>query len=444
MLDRLLARFAIWRAMTADPRQDTQLPSEFRRAPVQFSIRRIAVMSSIMAFAGALSWVFIPKNDEVENVQNKSAESPNVDKSAKDTDLSANGNELAQMNVDQPQTLQSKNLGSKAVIDGMFSEGGYTEEVSKNAAPKLMRSEKLKVAFVARDLVNVRDKPGGSVIGQLTRGESVELMAWTDHDQIVKVKTEFGQVGYMSSELLSAEREFGPFSLSSKQYFSLDGISINIFRSNKGDEFDRHLNNFRALLKTIPVKPSLDFSQLKIKYWILSSADVLFPSDFSEVLYSIRHSSFSPKVFFEKDKSIGSRGGSSNLSIKTRLPVRLVGANLTSKSTVLNSVNASGTCAPFRATVKTVDSISSKLSFLVFDIRKNVAATLTTRPHRGDPSFTWAFADLNGDLVQDVAVYYGGENARWVYKYLFVAHNIDGRWQPIRMDDYSGVSPYCR
>jgi hypothetical protein len=307
---------------------------------------------------------------------------------------------------------------------------------------KYVYHEKAKRAFVAADVINLRLKPGGGLLGQLSKGDVLEILAEPDQTGFLKVMTSYGQIGYVSKDLVSADRAFGVFDSDSSLVSRVNDFVVSVSPGQNSDELSRHYNFFLELLDKLPTKASFDFSNSSLRYMILASSEVIHPSDPSNILQMIRQSSFKPAIFLERAKSADQSTAGSTV-INTRLPVRRVPANLGGQSTLIQQLDISTKCYPFRMTVKADQSIMPKLELIIVDIKKSTTATLTTRPHKADPSFTWAFADLNGDTWQDVAIYFGGQTSTSPYKFLFVGHNIGGNWQVHRIEDRSGYNQNC-
>jgi hypothetical protein len=307
---------------------------------------------------------------------------------------------------------------------------------------KFVYNEQSKRAFVSADVINFRLKPGGGLLGQLSKGDALEILTEPDQSGFMKVRTSYGQVGYVSKDLVSMDRAFGVFDSDRLVGTQSTDLVISIGPGQDAGERSRHYSFFLELLDRLPTKASFDFSKSNLRYMILASSEILYPADPSNLLNLIRQSSFKPAIFLERAK-MANQASEGGMIIKTKLPVRRVPANQGGQSTSIERIDISTKCYPFRMNFGAEQSGSSKLELVVIDIKKSMNVTFTTRPHKGDPNFTWAFADLNGDTWQDVAIYFGGQTSVSPYKFLFIAQNVGGIWQIHRVEDRSGYNQNC-
>lgn len=403
--------------------QENSLPEEFKKKTLRLSFVRILAMASFMGLA-----VFLI-GPNLHN-QDSSAPPKAVTEDTKNSPAAA---------TDQTQDTSS------AVDSGSRSNSRPPSFEFLNGSGNLRKfvyHEQSKRAFVSGDVINFRLKPGGPLLGQLSKGDAVEIMSEPDQTGFLKVRTSYGQVGYVSKDLISYDAAFGVFDAEFPLESQAGAVQVSVNQGENSDELSRHYQFFLELLDKLPTKPSFDFSRSNLRYIVLGASEVLYPADPSTFLHLIHQSSFKPAVFLERTKTTNQStvGG---MVVKTKLPVRRVPANEGGQSASLQQVDISTKCYPYRMTVKVDQANSSRLELLIVDIKKSTTATLTTRPHKGDPSFTWAFADLNGDTWQDLAMYFGGQTSVSPYRFLFVAHNIDGNWQINRIEDRSGYNPNC-
>jgi hypothetical protein len=411
------------------------LPEEFKKKTIRLSFFRIFGMACVMGLAVLL---IKPSVDTLDH-----STAPVVGEGGA-TDISGAKGDQTQVGSLSPD-LESPDHqlpNSHKDRQAMHYPASFEFLNASGRLRKYVYHEKAKRAFVAADVINLRLKPGGGLLGQLSKGDVLEILAEPDQTGFLKVMTSYGQIGYVSKDLVSADRAFGVFDSDSSLVSRVNDFVVSVSPGQNSDELSRHYNFFLELLDKLPTKASFDFSNSSLRYMILASSEVIHPSDPSNILQMIRQSSFKPAIFLERAKSADQSTAGSTV-INTRLPVRRVPANLGGQSTLIQQLDISTKCYPFRMTVKADQSIMPKLELIIVDIKKSTTATLTTRPHKADPSFTWAFADLNGDTWQDVAIYFGGQTSTSPYKFLFVGHNIGGNWQVHRIEDRSGYNQNC-
>lgn len=413
--------------------QEHSLPEEFKKKPIRLSFFRIFGMACVMGLAvlvvkpnvHEVNHSSAPASGDVADISGSQADqarrgSPNLDLESADNHP-ANSNEDSQV-MRYPASFEFLNASGRL--------------------KKYVYHETAKRAFVAADVINLRLKPGGGLLGQLSKGDVLEILAEPDQAGFLKVVTSYGQMGYVSKDLVSSDRAFGVFDSEGPSGFLANDVVVSVSPGHKSDELSRHYNFFLELLDKLPTKASFDFSNSSLRYMILSSSEVIYPTEPSTVLDMMRQSSFKPAIFLERAKTTN-QSTLGSMIVKTKLPVRRVPANQGGQSTSLQQLDVATKCYPFSVSVKGDQSISSKIELMIIDIKKSTTATLTTRPHKGDPNFIWAFADLNGDTWQDVAIYFGGQTSASPYKFLFIGHNIGGNWQIHRIEDRSGYNQNC-
>jgi uncharacterized protein YgiM (DUF1202 family) len=413
--------------------QEHALPEEFKKKPIRLSFFRIFGMTFVMG----LAVLFVKPH--VHEVNHSSA--PSGGDVADISDAKADQTRVGSSNPDlesadhQPRNRHedSQRIQYPASFEFLNATGPLR---------KYVYNEKAKRVFVAADVINFRIKPGGGLLGQLSKGDVLEILGEPDQTGFLKVMTSYGQIGYVSKDLVSSERAFSVFDFDGHFGFQANDVVVSVSPSQNSDELSRHYNLFLGLLDKLPTKASFDFSNSSLRYMFLSSSEVIYPSDPSILLHIIRQSSFKPAIFLERAKTTN-QSTVGSMIVKTKLPVRRVPANQGGQSTSLQQLDVVTKCYPFSVSVKDDQSISSKIELMIIDIKKSTTATLTTRPHKGDPNFIWAFADLNGDTWQDVAIYFGGQTSASPYKFLFIGHNIGGNWQVHRIEDRSGYNQNC-
>jgi hypothetical protein len=413
--------------------QEHALPEEFKKKPIRLSFFRIFGMTFVMG----LAVLFIKPH--VHEVNHSSAPS-----GGDVVDISGSTADQTPVGSSNPDLESADHQPGNRHEDSRAMRYPASFEFLNASGPlrKYVYHEKAKRAFVAADVINFRLKPGGGLLGQLSKGDVLEILGEPDQTGFLKVMTSYGQIGYVSKDLVSSERAFGVFDFDGPFVSKITDVVVSLSPGQSSDELSRHYNFFLELLDKLPTKASFDFSNSSLRYMILSSSEVIHPSNPSALLQVIRQSSFKPAIFLERAKA-SNHAKEGDLIIKTKLPVRRVPANRGGQSTSLQQVEVATKCYPFNMSVKADESNSSKLELIIVDIKKSTTATLTTRPHKGDPNFTWTFADLDGDTWQDVAIYFGGQTSASPYKFLFIGHNVGGNWQIHRIEDRSGYNQNC-
>lgn len=396
--------------------QPSSLPVEFTRSAISFSIIRVLILATLMFLASVFAW------------PNKSSFSVSKNFEKPESQLKTSNSEILEEAPSEAAIVPVKNF--------------YGKKDQRGFRP-VIKHEKLRRVFVSADVLNLRATPAGKVIGQLARGEDVEILEWDDKSEFVKIRTTFDRVGFVSSNRLSLERPFGFVVAHTANYLGFSDVTLKVNQKPEDFDFSQDYHLFNELLKTIPIKPSFDFSKSNLKYVLLSNSNVIFPADGTILLDWVRSSSFRPGVFFDMLESSKNSDEPIGIRIKTRLPVRRVLANGQSISTTLESLDVSRSCSSFGVSVKTVEPLAGKLELLLIDVKKVAVVSMTTRPHKGDPNYTWGFADLNNDGFQDIAFYFGGETPMSPYRRLFVAQNVSGRWQLRWIEDRSASKTEC-
>ncbi len=413
--------------------QENALPEEFKKKPIRLSFFRIVGMACVMGLA-----VLVVKPN-VHEVNHSSASSVGdvADVSASKADQTR----LGSPNPDLESAEHQPSNGQQD-IQAIHYPASFEFLNASGRLKKYVYHEKAKRAFVAADVINLRSKPGGGLLGQLSKGDVLEILAEPDQSGFLKVMTSYGQIGYVSKDLVSSDRVFSVFDADGPLGFQANDVVVSVSYGQNSDELSRHYSFFLELLDKLPTKASFDFSNSSLRYMILASSKIIYPTDPSTVLDMMRQSSFKPAIFFELAKTTN-QSTLGSMIVKTKLPVRRVPSNQGGQSSSLQQLDVATKCYPFSISVKGDQPISSKLELMIIDIKKSTTATLTTRPHKGDPNFVWAFADLNGDTWQDVAIYFGGQTSASPYKFLFIGHNIGGTWQVHRIEDRSGYNQNC-
>ena len=402
--------------MTEPSHTPSSLPIEFTRSSVRFSIFRCLGLAAIMLLAGILAW---PQKTKPNDSKTIGQLEPLVD------------------------TIQSDITPVVASSHLPASYKNFYGRKNQKGLRAFVKHEKIRRGFVAADVLNIRKSPTGKVIAQLARGEAVEILSWEKASEFVKIKTNFELVGFASSNLLSIERPTGFFDVVEKSMWGSDDITLKLGQEPADFEFRRDYDDFNQRLKELPIKPSFDFLKSNLKYLLVSSSNIIFPSDAAIILDWIRQSSYRPNVFFDLLESKEKPAEPSGIRMQFRLPVRRVLANGSAFSTTLNAVDLSHSCSSPGISVKMAEPSREKLELLVIDVKKSSVVNMTTRPHKGHPSYTWGYADLNGDSWQDLAFYFGGETPISGFKRLFVAQNMNGHWQLRWVEDRAGSKIEC-
>jgi hypothetical protein len=420
--------------MSTFDENSNSLPEEFRQPPVSLSLYRVLLLALLMGAAVIVVRRVFPEPVNSENLQVVGAAHDVQGKGSDDAtssaeDVGANTSPGQSQNIAKEA---SDNEGESSLA--IFNQGPLT---------KLGWHSQRKRAFVRGHVINMRDRPGGKLVGQLLNGEELSIFDWPKDASFVKVGTNFGSTAYVSADLLSSDQFRGVFSNPPANLLAFDSFVLESAATNPSPEFYREYENFKNLLKGLPAKKSFDYNKSNLKYILVSSTSVIFPAEPAAVLRLIRGVSAKPAVFFERSKLVNPGPLDPELEIRANIPVRRVLENGVAKSTRFEKFLISSGCPKKRIAAVTDDGTATELELLIFDINKKVDVKFSSKPHRGNPSFTWAYADLNGDSWQDVAFYFGGETGRAPFRFLFVAHNIDGVWQMHHIDDYSGAEALC-
>jgi hypothetical protein len=417
------------------------LPEEFRQPPISLSFYRVLLLALLMGTAVIVVRRVFPEPVKSEKLHVVEATYDGQDNDS--LDETKKGVDAASDPVDvgaNPSPGQSQNIAKEA----SDNEGESSLAIfNEGSLPKLGWHPQRKRAFVGGQVINMRDRPGGKLVGQLLNGEELSIIDWPKDASFLKVGTNFGSTAYVSADLVSSEQFRGVFSNPPLNLLPFDTFVLESAAANPSLEFYREYENFKNLLRDLPAKKSFDYSKSNLKYILVSSSSVIFPVEPAAVLRLIRGVSAKPAVFFERSKAINHGPLDPELEIRANIPVRRVLEDGNSKSTRFEKFLISSGCPKKRIAAVTDDGTAAALELLIFDINKKVDAKFSSKPHRGNPSFTWAYADLNGDSWQDVAFYFGGETSRAPFTFLFVAHNIDGVWQMHHVDDYSGAETRC-
>jgi hypothetical protein len=417
------------------------LPEEFRQPPVSLSFYRVLLLALLMGAAVIIVRRVFPepvrseKLHVVETAHNGQG-NDSLDETKKGVDAASSAEDVGA----NPSPGQRQSIPKEA-----FDDKGESSLEIFNQGPlkKADWHPKRNRAFVSGHVINMRDRPGGKLVGQLLNGEELFIIDWPKEATFLKVGTSFGSKAYVSADLVSSEQFRGVFSNPPVNLLPFNSFVLESAATNPSAEFFREYENFKNLLKGLPAKKSFDHSKSNLKYILVSSTSVIFPAEPSAVLRLIRSVTAKPAVFFERSKSKDRGPLDPELEILANTPVRRVLENGSAKSTRFEKFLISGGCPKKRMAALIDDGTATGSELLIFDINKKVDAKFSAKPHRGNPGFTWAYADLNGDSWQDVAFYFDGENGRAPFRFLFVAHNIDGVWQMHHIEDYSGAEERC-
>ena len=427
--------------MTGGYQGSNSLPEEFRTPPARFSFFRVLLMVLVMGVSAIIVSRVFP------NVR-LGEKHPTTDDIRSEAINSGDVKNPVFKDIKKPSPVTEEVIATTGDVLGhaanftSFSNEINLEIFNQASLPRLTYHPNRKRAFVAGSVVNLRDRPNGRLVGQLINGEEVSILEWPKDSTSVKIATNRGMVAYVSADLLSYEQYRGVFS-SPVEPLGFDAFALKSTVGSSTDEFNREYENFKNLLRGLPTKVSFDYAESNLKYVLVASSSVIFPADPSVLLSLVRAVSTKPSVFFERPKHSQPGPLDPELEIRANPPVRRVLENGSSKSTRFDRFLISKGCPTKRVAAVTADGTASAVELLVFDIKKKVRATLSTKPHRGNPSYTWAYADLNGDSWQDAAFYFGGETGMSPYRFMFVAHNVEGVWQMHWVEDRTGADVVC-
>jgi len=427
--------------MTMPTQDPNSLPEEFRRPPVSFSLKRVLIAALLMGTAAIVVWrVFPDRRNQENSAIGDSSQNGSVQNLMDGSSPGSKGPEEYLAHNDTQVSREKYQLPTEQTASNGRFHG--LEVFAVSTLPKLVWNPARKRAFVGGSVVNMRDRPGGKLVGQLLNGEEVSILEWSKDAPFVKIATQFGLVAYVSADLLTYEQFRGVFSQSVLPT-PFDSFALDSIGESPSPEFSREYESFQNLLRGLPTKPSFDHSKSNLKYMVVSSSSVIFPAEPAAVLGLVRSVTAKAPIFFERSKNISPGPLDPELEIKVNAPVRRVFENGSAKSTKFEKILVARGCPRKRLSAVTEDGTGSSVELLIFDINKKIEAKLSSKPHRGNPAFTWAYADLNGDSWQDVAIYFGGESSMAPYRYLFVAHNVAGVWQLHRIEDYSYAAEFC-
>jgi hypothetical protein len=111
---------------------------------------------------------------------------------------------------------------------------------------------------------------------------------------------------------------------------------------------------------------------------------------------------------------------------------------------VIDGVRILLACPWWRAVLNPPNKKHADLELILLGAPKVAKARLKLQEVKSKDGAKFGLADIDGDGVHDLAVYFGGASGGWIYGYLFIAHNVNGFWQLNEVDDQVDRKSLCR
>jgi hypothetical protein len=362
-----------------------------------------------------------------------------------------------------PQKPNLEGLESQALMENELLASASERSSSNLQIPLLPYDPNLKMAYVAKSLAMITDKPGGKVKDHALFGRSLYVLGWDDSRNFVKVRTRYALIGYISADAVSASKpvidapsadnppsdrnRFLPYYFGDDRRFSFyDGLKID---GGESIQSSKILSDFLKLLRDMPLKPSLDLTQSDVRYMIGARLPdrrdhLVFPSAAGAVRL-IRKSKHDLGVFFHpgdmQDGSVTTKLLFTKVAkIDSIVPGGTIEISLLSGATfrcerqkcdlLLPNLNKSTDSKLAQGQSKEAMADSQKMRLLFFNLPKGATPRLVRKDFQSQPEVDLAFADVNGDGEYDVAVYiYSNLGAEGVAREVGIAHNENGHWK---------------
>ena len=354
-------------------------------------------------------------------------------------------------------------LESRAIMANELLESANELSSTHVQIPLLPYDPNLKMAYVAKNLAMITDKPGGKVKDHALFGRSVYVLGWDESRNFVKVRTRYALIGYISADAVtatkpvidapsadnppSARNRFLPYYFGDDRRFSFyDGLKID---GGESVHSSKILSDFLKLLRDIPIKPSLDLTQSDVRYMIGARlpdrrVHLVFPSaagavrlirkskhDLGVFFYpgDMQDGSVTTKLLFTKVAKMDSLipGGAIESAPLTSLTFRCEREKCDLLLPNLNKIKVS---KPPQSPSKEAIADSQKMRLVFFNLPKAANPRLVRKDFQSQPDMELAFADVNGDGEYDVAVYiYSNLGTEGVAREVGIAHNENGHWK---------------
>lgn len=411
------------------------LPTELRLAPMRFSVIRVVVLSLGIFIAAYAASVFFPAGDVDDfEVVYEGDEAKEEKLDVLDAESSEIVNPVAKS---QEQTITPKDPTK-------LSSGN--QGLERPASPRALDFKKdIKKVFVNRDIINLRQAADGKVVSQLTRGTELIVLDWKPKAEFLKVTTPDAEKGFASRKVLSDVRPNGSYlmaAVSSRQV--ADDVRITSVRHQNRVYLDLKLKHFESVLNAVPIKPSFNFQASNLNYLIGRPSQVFWPSNVDRVVGLLKSWSRSPNVSLKRIRSPESEFDDIDLTLSSKILSMRLGVPGSAEEQVIDGVRILQTCPWWRAVLNPPNKKHTDLELILLGAPNGPKASLKLQDVKSKDGAKFGLADIDGDGVQDLAVYFGGTSGGWIYGYLFIAHNVNGFWQLNEVDDQVDRKSQCR
>lgn len=366
----------------------------------------------------------------------------------------------------RPQARQKPNLEaleSQTMMENELLESASELSSSHLQIPLLPYDPNLKMAYVAKSLAMITDKPGGKVKDHALFGRSLYVLGWDDSRNFVKVRTRYALIGYISADAVtatkpvidtpssdnppSARNRFLPYYFADDRRFSFyDSLKID---GGASIQSSKVLSDFIKLLRDMPIKPSLDLTQSDVRYIIGAQfpdrrEHLVFPSAAGAVRL-IRKSKHDLGVFFHPgDAQDGSVTTKLLFTKVARIESLIPGGTIESSplasltfrcerekcDLLLPNLNKITVSKPPQSPSKEAIADSQKMRLLFFNLPKGASPRLVRKDFQSQPEVELVFADVNSDGEYDVAAYINANLAtEGIAREVGVSHNENGHWK---------------
>ena len=411
------------------------LPTELRIAPMRFSVMRVLVLSLGIFIAAYAASVFFPAEDVDDfEVVYEGDEAKDEKLDVLDTESSETVNPVAKS---QEQTKTPKDPTK-------LSEGNQWPERPASLRPLEFKKD-IKRVFVNRDIINLRQSADGKVVSQLTLGTELTVMEWKPKAEFLKVKTRDAEIGFVSRKVLSDVRPNGSYlmeAVSSRQV--ADDVHITSVSQQNRSYLDLKLKHFESLLEAAPIKSSFNFQASNLNYLIGSPSQVFWPSSVDRVVGLLKSWSSSPNVSLKRIRNPEPDLGEIDVTLSSKVLATRLGVPGSAEEQVIDGVRILQTCPWWRAVLNPPNKKHADLELILLGAPKGPKARLKFQDVKSKDGAKFGLADIDGDSVHDLAVYFGGASGGWIYGYLFIAHNVNGFWQLNEVDDQVDRKSQCR
>jgi len=131
------------------------------------------------------------------------------------------------------------------------------------------------------------------------------------------------------------------------------------------------------------------------------------------------------------------------VTLRSKVLSTRLGVPGSAEEQIIDGVRILQTCPWWRAVLNPPNKKHTDLELILLGAAKGPKARLKLQDVKSKDGAKFGLADIDGDGVHDLALYFGGTSGGWIYGYLFIAHNVNGFWQLNEVDDQVDRKPQC-